>query len=319
MVDGGSTPAIVDHILALGRRRGGVTPVIDGHHHICRQADPPWLVGPMQPRIFGPCEPIRRDYPIEEFRADFAGSGGVKSVYVQANWPPSAFEDDAAGVQRTAERAGWPHAIVAYADMNAEDVRPQLDWLARYPLVRGARMQLHWHENAQYRFAARPDLPADTRIQRNIRSLADYDFTFDLQAFAPQMAHAADLAEPCPKVTFILQHAGMLEDLTPAGRAEWRAGMVRLAACPNVRAKLSGLGTFLHRNDPEHVAFVVRETVGIFGADRCLFGSNFPIEKLWASYGALARTYRDAISGFTPKEQQPILHDTAMGVYRIAS
>ena len=77
------------------------------------------------------------------------------------------------------------------------------------------------------------------------------------------------------------------------------------------------LGTFLHRNDPKHVADVVRETVGIFGAGRCLFGSNFPIEKLWTSYGALIEAYRDAVSRFTLKEQQAILHDTAMSVYRI--
>jgi predicted TIM-barrel fold metal-dependent hydrolase len=296
-----------------------VTPVIDAHHHIWRQADLPWLKGPMQPRIFGPYEPIRRDYSIEEFRADIAGSNVVKSVYVQTNWAPEAYEDEAAWVQGIADAKGWPHAIVAYADFAADDVRPQLDKLSRYPLVRGARMQLHWHENPQYRFAPRPDLPADSRIQRNIHSLADYGLSFDLQVFAPQMADAAELAESCPKVTFVLQHAGMLEDLSPAGRAEWRAGMVRLAACPNVVAKLSGLGTFLHRNDPKHVADVVRETVGIFGAGRCLFGSNFPVEKLWTSYGALVEAYRGAVSGFSRKEQQAILHDTAMSVYRIAA
>jgi predicted TIM-barrel fold metal-dependent hydrolase len=296
-----------------------VTPVVDGHHHIWRQADLPWLMGPMQLRIFGPYESIRRDYPIEEFRADLAGSSVVKSVYVQTNWAPEAYEDEAAWVQRTADMAGWPHAIVAYADFSADDVRPQLDRLSRYRLVRGARMQLHWHENPQYRFAARRDLVADPRIRRNVGRLADCGLSFDLQVFAPQMADAADLAESCPKVTFVLQHAGMLEDLSPAGRAEWRAGMVRQAACPNVVAKLSGLGTFLHRNDPAHVADVVRETAGIFGAGRCLFGSNFPIEKLWTTYGALVEAHRDAVNRFTPKEQQAILHDTAMSVYRIAA
>jgi predicted TIM-barrel fold metal-dependent hydrolase len=296
-----------------------VIAIVDGHHHIWRQADLPWLVGPMQPRIFGPYESIRRDYPIEEFRADIAGSDVVKSVYVQTNWAPEAYEDEAAWVQRTADRTGWPHAIVAYADFAADDVRPQLDRLSRYPLVRGARMQLHWHANPQYRFAARRDLVADPRIRRNVGCLFDYGLSFDLQVFARQMADAADLAETCPQVTFVLQHAGMLEDLSPAGRAEWRAGMVRLGACPNVVAKLSGLGTFLHRNDPAHVAYVVRETAGIFGAGRCLFGSNFPIEKLWTSYGALVEAYRDAVGHFSLKEQQAILHDTAMSVYRIAA
>jgi len=294
-----------------------MTPVVDGHHHIWRQADLPWLAGPMQPRIFGPYEPIRRDYPIEEYRADIAGSGIVKSVYVQTNWPPDCYEDEAAWVQRTADATGWPHAIVAFADLTTSDVRPQLDRLARHRLVRGVRMQLHWHENPQYRFAARSDLVADPTIRRNIGRLADYGFSFDLQVFAPQMADAADLAESCPKVVFVLQHAGMIEDLSLAGRAEWRAGIVRLAACANVTSKLSGLGTFLHRNDPGHVAGVVHETVGIFGAGRCLFGSNFPIEKLWTSYGALVESYRDALGSLPAKEQQAVLHDTAIRVYRI--
>jgi predicted TIM-barrel fold metal-dependent hydrolase len=294
-----------------------VIPVVDGHHHIWRQADLPWLVGPMQPRIFGPYEPIRRDYSIDEYRADIAGSDVVKSVYVQTNWPRERFEDEAAWVQKTAQATGWPHAIVAYADFSEPDVRPQLDRLARYDLVRGARMQLHWHENPLYRFAARADLAADPVLRRNIRHLAEYGWSFDLQVFARQMAGAADLAEDCPKVTFVLQHAGMLEDLSLAGRAEWRAGMVRLAACPNVVSKLSGLGTFLHKNDPAHIAEVMRETVGIFDAKRCLFGSNFPIEKLWTTYGALVDAFRNAAGSLPEADQQAVLHETAMRVYRI--
>ena len=125
-----------------------MTAIVDGHHHIWRQTDLPWLVGPMQPRIFGPYEPIRRDYPIDEFLGDLQGSGVVKSVYVQTNWAKDRFEDETAWVQQPAETRGWPHAIVAYADFLVDDVRPQLDRLARYGLVRGVRMQLHWHEKA---------------------------------------------------------------------------------------------------------------------------------------------------------------------------
>jgi predicted TIM-barrel fold metal-dependent hydrolase len=273
----------------------------------------------MQPRIFGPYEAIRRDYPIEEFRSDLSDSGVVKSVYVQTNWPKDRYEDEAVWVQRTAEATGWPHAIVAYADFAVEDVRPQLDRLARHKLVRGVRMQLHWHQNPLYRFAEWPDLPLDPKIQRNVARLADYNWSFDLQVFASQMPDAASLAEACPAVTLVLQHAGMLEDLSQAGRSEWRAGMVRLGACPNVVCKLSGLGTFLHRNDPAHIAEVVRETVSIFGAERCLFGSNFPIEKLWTSYADLVSAHRKAIEDLSPQQQRAVLHDTAMRVYQIAN
>jgi predicted TIM-barrel fold metal-dependent hydrolase len=294
-----------------------MTAIVDGHHHIWRRDDLPWLSGPMQPRIFGPYEPIRRDYPIGEYRDDLAGSGVVRSVYVQTNWPNSRFEDETAWVQQTANANGWPHAIVAYADFSVDDVRPQLDRLARYPLVRGARMQLHWHENQLYRFAARPDLCTDPVIRRNIGRLADYGWSFDLQVFAPQMTDAANLAEACPDVTFVLQHAGMLEDLSPQGRAAWRAGMARLAACPNVVSKLSGLGTFIHRNDPAHIAEIVTDTVAIFGAGRCLFGSNFPIEKLWTSYRDLVGVFRSAAERLRPDQREAIFNTTAARVYRL--
>ena len=202
-----------------------IQPIIDAHHHIWRQADLPWLTGPMVPRIFGPYEAIRRDYPAEEFLADLAGSGVVKSVYVQDNWGPGRGVDEAEWVQSEAGRTGWPHAIVAYADLMAEDVRPELDRLARVPLVRGVRMQLHWHDNPDYRFAKRPDLADDPLFRRNFAALADYGYSFDLQVFAPQMDVAARLVADHPETTFILQHAGMLEDLSDAGREEWREGM----------------------------------------------------------------------------------------------
>ena len=291
--------------------------IVDAHHHIWRQADLPWLLGPMQPRIFGPYEAIRRDYLIDEYLGDIANTAVTRSVYVQANWAPDRFEDEVAWLQRVAGESGWPHAIVGYADLLCEDVRPQLDRLARYPLLRGVRMQLHWHENEMYRFAARPDLALDPVLQRNVARLADYGMVFDLQVFAGQMAGAAELAAACPDVTFVLQHAGMLEDLSPVGRAEWRTGMERLAARPNVVSKLSAFGTFLHRNDPAHIGGVLRDTVGMFGADRCLFGSNFPIEKLWTSYGALLGAFLAAASDLPDDARAAIFEGTAMRVYRL--
>ena len=291
--------------------------IVDAHHHIWRQADLPWLLGPMQPRIFGPYEAIRRDYPIGEYLDDLAGSGVTRSVYVQANWAPERFEEEVAWVQRVADEFGWPHAIVGYADLLAEDVRPQLDRLTKYPLLRGVRMQFHWHRNEMYRFAARPDLALDPALQRNVARLSDYGLTFDLQVFAGQMADAAELVAACPDVTFVLQHAGMLEDLSAEGRAEWRAGMERLAVLPNVVSKLSAFGTFIHRNDPDHIAGILRDTVAMFGAERCLFGSNFPIEKIWTSYGALLDAFLAAAAGMDSTARVAVFEGTASRVYRL--
>jgi len=114
-----------------------------------RQMDLPWLMGPMQPRIFGPYEAIRRDYRIEEYLQDITDAGIGKSVYVQANWASDHFEEEAAWVQSVADSHGWPHAIVGFADFTKDDVRADLEKLKPHRLMRGIRQQLHWHENAQ--------------------------------------------------------------------------------------------------------------------------------------------------------------------------
>lgn len=294
-----------------------MTEIVDAHHHIWRRRDLPWLEGPMQPRIFGPYEPIRRDYLIDEYLADLAGSGVTKSVYVQCNWAKDRFEDEVAYVQKVADAKGFPHGIVGYADFLVEDVRPQLDRLRKYPGMRGLRMQLQWHQNPQYQFAAAPNLAREPALQKNVARLADYGWTFDLQVFAGQMQGAAELAQSAPKITFILQHAGMLEDLSPQGWAQWRQGMKLLAAQPNVVSKLSALGTFIHKNDSHHIAAIVRETIAMFGADRCLFGSNFPVEKLWTGYADLIAAYRSAIEPLGEATTRAALHDTAARIYRI--
>ncbi len=291
--------------------------IIDSHHHIWRRADLPWLLGPTQPRIFGPYDEIKRDYLIGEFLNDLKGTGVEKSVYVQANWAPNWFEDEVAWVQKTADETGWPHGIVGYCNMLQDDVRRDLDKLEKYPLMRGIRQQLHWHENPLYRFAPHADLARDNRLQQNVRHLADYGWSFDLQVFDGQMDGASELAAACPDVTFILQHAGMLEDLSDEGRANWQKNTKKLAKNKNVVSKLSAFGTFIHRNDANHIKWMIEKTVAIFGAKRCLFGSNFPIEKIWTSYAALIKAFTNATSGMSAAKQKLIFHDTAKRVYRL--
>lgn len=291
--------------------------IVDAHFHIWRRDDLPWLAGPMQPRIFGPYEGIRRDYPVKEYLADIAGTGVTRAVYVQANWPPGRAEDEAAWIESVADDSGWPQALVAYADMTVEDVRPALDRLARFPRLRGIRQQFHWHETPAYRFAPHADLCREPAVQRNVDRLAAYGLVFDLQVFAAQMDGACALADACPDTTLVLQHAGMLEDTSGEGRITWRTAMAALARRPNVVAKLSGFGTFVHRCDPAHIAWLTAETVALFGAERCLWGSNFPIEKLWTDYASLLAAHRDAAAELSDGQRRAIFNDTACRVYRL--
>jgi predicted TIM-barrel fold metal-dependent hydrolase len=84
------------------------------------------------------------------------------------------------------------------------------------------------------------------------------------------MMDGARLARSFPDTIFVLEHAGMLEDMSPDGWQVWREGMTALAACPNVNVKLSGLGTFVHACRNDVVGPIVSESVAMFGADSCL-------------------------------------------------
>jgi predicted TIM-barrel fold metal-dependent hydrolase len=269
------------------------------------------------PRIFGPYEPICRDYPIDEFLADTEGCNIVKSVYVQTNWPSGKSYDEARWVQSVIDERGWPHANVAHADLSDPDCESLIKKLAALPATRGIRQQLHWHEKQQYRFAPRPDVMNDVAWRRGLALLAKHNLLFEIQVFTDQMRNGAALAQAFPDTTFVLEHAGMLEDMSDEGWKKWRAGMFALAEQQNVNVKLSGLGTFAHACRADVMSPIIRETVAIFGADRCLYGSNFPIEKLWTGYVDLYKTFRGAIAHFDEKQQRAILHDTAARLYRI--
>lgn len=293
-------------------------PVIDSHFHIWRRDDLPWLNGPMVPRIFGPYEPIRRDYSIAEYLGELGGLDVGKAVYVQTNWAKADFEKEVAWVSDTAKETGWPHAIVGYTDMTVDDVRPQLDRLQKYPLVCGVRMQLHWHEVPEYRFAAGPEQVLDPAVRRNVARLKDYGYSFDLQLFPAQMRDGADLVAENPETDFILTHCGMLTDDKPETVEVWKAGLSHFTKLKNLSAKLSGLGTFVHRNDPQLISLIVDGGMEILGSDRLMFGSNFPIEKLWTDYGSVLGAHRAALEKHGAKALSDVFHDTANRVYRPA-
>ena len=281
--------------------------IVDAHHHIWRQADLAWLNGPTLPRIFGPYEPLRRDYGAPEYIAQATAAGIGQSVYVQANWPLERSLDEVRWVQSVHEETGWPHAIVGSADLFAANAIETLQAQREAsPLLRGTRLQLHWHENEQYRYASAPDRMHDPVFRENIAGLADLGLLFELQVFAPQMHDASRLVRDHPDVQFVLIHAGMPEgDL-----AAWSTALEPLAPLENLAVKLSGQGTFVHRVDPALIGRVARTTLELFGAERCMFGSNFPIESLWTDLPTLVEAWREVLP-------QEALEHTARRIYRL--
>jgi len=154
-------------------------------------------------------------------------------------------------------------------------------------------------------------------FRRNLAKLQDHGWLFELQVFTGQMQDAAGLVRAFPGIPFVLLHAGMLEDLTPEGRAAWQDGMRRLADLPNMHVKLSGLGTFIHKVDEALIGDIALQTVQLFGASRCVFGSNYPVEKLWSTYRELVDAYHRALAPLSAADRVQIFSGTAQRLYRL--
>ena len=108
---------------------------------------------------------------------------------------------------------------------------------------------------------------------------------FELQVYAGQAAHAVELIKAFPNVRMILVHAGMLAARTQGAIDQWRAALTAMAAFPNLHVKISGLGMFTNGLTAPQARQVIRDAIQIFGVERTIYGSNFPLEKLHASYG----------------------------------
>jgi predicted TIM-barrel fold metal-dependent hydrolase len=131
------------------------------------------------------------------------------------------------------------------------------------------------------------------------------------------MADAAALARAYPDVLIILDHAGMPVDRDEEGIRRWQRGMRELAAAPNVVVKISGLGTVDWNWTVESIRPFVLETIDAFGVFRCMFASNFPVDKLYSDFDTLYSAFREIIEHFSVDERQMLFHDNAARYYRL--
>jgi predicted TIM-barrel fold metal-dependent hydrolase len=288
---------------------------VDAHHHIWPATGLPWLDGPMIPRIFGPYESLQgKAYTAEEYAADASDAGFSQSVYVQANWKLEDSLKEVQWVHEQHERTGWPHAIVGSADLfDANAFETLQEQAALSPLMRGTRLQLHWHEREAFRFASGPERGQDPVFNENLARLPELGYVFELQVFPNQLASATRLVADHPDVTFVLIHAGM-----PIAGEPWRDALTELSHHPNVNVKLSGQGTFIHRVDRERIAEVTKVVLDTFGAGRAMFGSNFPIESLWTDFSSLIGAWLGVLAEYPDEVRQDVLGRTARRVYRLA-
>jgi predicted TIM-barrel fold metal-dependent hydrolase len=293
--------------------------IIDTHHHLWKlgHGHYPWLEHAPIAAHFGDYTAIRRDYLPADFRADTAGFDVVKSVHVQAEWDEQDPVGETDWLQAQAEAHGVPHAIVAFADLRSPRVAETLDAHARTPRLRGVRMLLRKPSQLAGDPGVKSTLLDDSAWRRGFALLGPRKLAYDLQAPPPLMADAARLAADFPDTTIVLTHCGLPLDKSEGSMALWRDGIAALARCPNVVAKISGLGMVDRALRPDAVRPIVHRLLDAFGPARCMFGSNFPVDKLMGSYAQILGLARALVREWNPDAERAVFHDTALRVYRL--
>ena len=296
--------------------------IVDAHHHLwdLERHDYPWL-RPETPHPAGDLTPICHSYRLDDFLFDAVGLELVKSVHLQAEVDRRDTVAETAWLQAIADApdsSGFPHGIVAFADLADPNVGATLEQHCSYANMRGIRYILNYEAGELlYCATERGDWLRDPQWRRGYALLAKYGLSFDLQIFWQQMADALDLARTFPDTQIILNHTGMPRKRDPAYVEAWRNGMRALAAAPNLAAKISGLPMFHHDWTPELIRPFVLDTIEIFGVERCMFASNFPVDKLNAEYEAIWHAFDQITADCSPEERRALFHDNAARFYRL--
>lgn len=296
-------------------------PVIDAHHHLwAPQSDPGqvgyvWLrdIGAMKP--FGDPTPIQRDYLIDEFLGEFDGRNLAGSVHVQCdqNIPDPVAET--AFVQRMSDTSGHQIMIVGFADLSSEKFADQLAGHLAHPNLRGIRQILsHLPDRPDISFVG-TDLLADPTWRAQYPMLAEYGLSFDLQLYPEQMEAAVEFLAQFPEIPVVIDHIGSPHDSTDQGLAKWSGGMRALSQLPHVSVKLSGYGMFFRNELAGRAVRVTQDILRMFGPDRVMFGSNFPVDKLHLT---CADVMDFVISQVDDDESvlNKVMHDNARRFYR---
>lgn len=234
----------------------------------------------------------------------------TKFIVVEADCDHAQGPEEVEWISRIAALEPRLKGIVAQVALeNGASASARLAMLARNPLVKGVRRILQMDHPD---FLLRPEFVA------GVGALEEYHFTFDLCVVPAQLGAVAELVRRCPAVQFILDHCGK-----PAIRAgsfeQWASDMSRLADLPNVVCKISGLSTeadAAHLN-PEVLAPYVRHAWDCFGADRVLFGSDWPVCNLATSYSQWMSLLRTALPVITPSDLEKFYLTNAERIYHV--
>jgi predicted TIM-barrel fold metal-dependent hydrolase len=191
---------------------------------------------------------------------------------------------------------GFPTVAVAQAWLHHDDCATVLEAQARHAFVRAIRHK------------PKPGMMSDPKWRQGYARLAPLKLHFELQAAWSQLEEAARLAADFPETTIVLNHTGLPYVDQLGG---WRSAMATLAQRPNVAVKISGLGNVQDKRE------VVLDAIELFGTDRAMFASNFPVDGLRATFDQVYSTFDQLTLSFAESERRALFHDNAVRIYRM--
>ena len=287
---------------------------IDAHHHLwdLQAVHYPWLMAKGQVRFFGDPAPIARDYLLPEFTADARRHGITGSVHIQVGAEDGMAEAAWVDAIAAEAKADWQMRQVAFCDLSSPTLAQDLEALAALPSVVGVR-QIIGRAPGEDALTGTRELITSPAFQDGLALLAKKGLSFDLQLLPELMAPMAEVLAKVPDLRLALCHAGSPYDRSAHGIAQWAKALESLSSQPQITAKLSGLGMFAHGWQTNDFAPLVKIVIDQFGANRVMFGSNFPVCSLTSSYDRLVEAYRTLIP---QQSHDQIFGQTAAEFYR---
>ena len=294
--------------------------LIDAHHHLWEPQALPyvWLRQLGKPKPFGDPTAIQRNYLPKNYLDDAGEAKDVElisTVHVQAD---GALPDPVAETfWLEALKSAIPSAIVGFADLGSADLHKVLQRHSQSPRFRGVRQIIG-------KLADRPDLSFTSENlleksawQKGFSLLQEFNMSFDLQLYPEQMEGAAKFLKNYPETRVVLDHAGCPYDQTDHGLELWGAGVEKLSQLQNVYVKLSGFGMYNSYWDAENTERIFQKLYKTFRAERLMWGSNFPVDRLMQSYAHCVKQLQTWLASLSKDEQEDIAWRSAAKFYRL--
>lgn len=294
--------------------------IVDAHQHFwdIEANYLPWLCDAEPiPFRYGDYRSIRRSYGSEDYRRDTAGWPITRSVYIEAEWDRVDPVAETRWISEVAARTGFPSASVGWCDLADPNAEQVLAAHAAFPLVRGIRQKpaaVDRPQDARRGAAGSMDDPA---WRRGYALLARHNLSFDLQTPWWHMDAAADLAHDFPATQIIINHTALPSDRSTEGLAGWRRALENVATKGNVAIKISGLGQQNARWTNEANGPIVRDAIAIFGVERAMFASNYPVDRLAGPFDTIYHGFLAATADYSASDRRKLFHDNAICLYRL--